>query len=102
MCIRDSRHTFSKRTIYLDEDSWNVVAIDAYDHEGKLMQFQEGHLMDNTNVQATSTQPEIIYHLNSGRYFATAMQNEGRPYDQTVSFSDRHFEPNTVQKQASK
>nr|MBV6630077.1 DUF1329 domain-containing protein [Oceanococcus sp. HetDA_MAG_MS8] len=98
----DNRHTFSKRTIYLDEDSWNVVAIDAYDHEGKLMQFQEGHLMDNTNIQATSTQPEIIYHLNSGRYFATAMQNEGRPYDQTVSFSDRHFEPNTVQKQASK
>ncbi|MEN8720423.1 MAG: DUF1329 domain-containing protein [Oceanococcaceae bacterium] len=98
----DNRHTFKKRTFYIDEDSWNVVAIDNYDHEDKLMQFQEGHLMNNFNVQATSTQPEIIYHLNSGRYFATAMQNEGQPYDQSVSFNDSHFEPNTVQKQASK
>lgn len=98
----DQRHTFAKRTIYLDEDSWNVVAIDNYDHEGKIMQFQEGHLVFNHNVLAASTSPEVIYHFNSGRYFTTAMMNEDQPYDQTVSFTDSHFEPNTVQKKASK
>lgn len=98
----DNRHTFSKRTIYLDEDSWNIVAIDNYDHENKLMQFQEGHLMNNFNVLATTTQPEIIYHLDSGRYFGTSMINEGKPNDPTVSFGNRHFEANTIQKKASK
>lgn len=98
----DNRHTFAKRTFYIDEDSWNIVAIDNYDHENKMMQFQEGHLLNNFNIHATSTQPEIIYHLNSGRYFATAMQNEGKPYNIDVSFGKRHFEANTIQKKASK
>lgn len=98
----DQRHTFKKRRIYLDEDSWNVVAIDNYDQQDKLMQFQEGHLVLHTNVLATATQPEVIYHLNSGRYFVTAMANEDKPYDQTVSFSDSVFEAETVQKRTSK
>ena len=98
----DQRHTFSKRTIYLDEDTWNVVAIDNYDHEGKIMQFQEGHLLTAYNVLASSTLPEVIYHFNTGRYFVTAMINEDQPYDLTATFEDSDFEPNTVQKKASK
>jgi len=98
----DQRHTFKKRRIYLDEDSWNIVAIDDYDQQGKLMQFQEGHLVPYFNILAATTQPEVIYHLNSGRYFVTAMINEDQPYDATVSFSDSSFEAETVQKRTSK
>ncbi len=98
----DQRHTFKKRRIYLDEDSWNVVAIDNYDQQDKLMQFQEGHLVMHTNILAATTQPEIIYHLNSGRYFVTAMANEDKPYDLTVTFNDNVFEAETVQKRTSK
>ncbi|AXQ31330.1 DUF1329 domain-containing protein [Solimonas sp. K1W22B-7] len=98
----DQRHTFKKRRIYLDEDSWNIVAIDDYDQQGKLMQFQEGHLVPYFNILAATTQPEVIYHLNSGRYFVTAMINEDQPYDATVSFSDSTFEAETVQKRTSK
>ncbi|MDM4771807.1 DUF1329 domain-containing protein [Solimonas sp. SE-A11] len=98
----DQRHTFKKRRIYLDEDSWNIVAIDDYDQQGKLMQFQEGHLVPYFNILAATTQPEVIYHLNSGRYFVTAMINEDQPYDATVSFTDSTFEAETVQKRTSK
>lgn len=98
----DQRHTFKKRRIYLDEDSWNVVAIDNYDQQGKLMQFQEGHLVAHSNILSAATQPEVIYHLNSGRYFVTAMANEDKPYDQTQTFSDNVFEAETVQKRTSK
>jgi hypothetical protein len=31
-----ARHIYSKRNFYLDEDSWNVVATEAYDQGGKL------------------------------------------------------------------
>src|SRR5260370_41820618 len=30
------RHAYSKRTFYVDEDSWAIVEADAYDPEGKL------------------------------------------------------------------
>jgi hypothetical protein len=98
----DQRHTFKKRVIYFDEDSWNIVAIDDYDQQDKLTEFQEGHLIQYFNILAATTQPEVIYHFNSGRYFVTAMNNEDQPYDQSVTFSDSDFEANTVQKKASK
>ena len=98
----EMRHTFKMRRIYVDEDSWNVVAIDNYDQQGKLMQFQEGNLVTYYNVLATTTQPETIYHLNSGRYFVTAMGNEDQPYDNTVSYPSNFFEANTIQTRASK
>ncbi|MDD3765120.1 MAG: DUF1329 domain-containing protein [Nevskiales bacterium] len=98
----DQRHTFKKRTIYLDEDSWNIVAIDDYDHQDKLTQFQEGHLVPYYNILAATTHCEVIYHLNSGRYFVTAMINEDEPYDASVSYTDNDLEANTVQKKASK
>lgn len=96
------RHTFKQRRFYIDEDTWNVVAIDNYDQQGKLMQFQEGHLVSYNNILAHTTQPEVIYHFNSGRYFVTAMINEDQPYDATVTFPSNYFEANTVQNRASK
>jgi len=98
----EQRHTFKKRTMYFDEDTWNIVAIDDYDQQGKLLQFQEGHLIQYANVLAATTQPEVIYHFDSGRYFVTAMNNEDQPYDQTVTFSDDDFSADTVQKRTSK
>ncbi|QHS10454.1 DUF1329 domain-containing protein [Sinimarinibacterium sp. NLF-5-8] len=98
----ETRHTFKKRRLYIDEDTWNVIAIDDYDHQDKLMQFQEGHLVIYYNMLSATTQPEVIYHLNSGRYFVTALINEDEPYDSTVSYPANFFEANTVQKRTSK
>jgi len=98
----DQRHTFKSRRFYVDEDTWNVVGVDNYDQQGELMQFQEGHLVTYYGVLAHTTQPEVIYHFNSGRYFMTAMGNEDQPYDNTVTFASNYFEANTVQNRASK
>ncbi len=98
----DQRHTFKKRVLYFDEDSWNIVAVDDYDQQGKLLQFQEGHPIQYRDVLAVTTQPEVIYHFDSGRYFVTAMNNEDKPYDNTVVLKDSDFEADTVQKRTSK
>ena len=45
------------------------------DKRDQLYQFQEGHYIWGSNIQAGTTIPEIIYHFDSGRYFVTAMQN---------------------------
>ncbi|MGB0220140.1 MAG: DUF1329 domain-containing protein [Sinimarinibacterium flocculans] len=98
----NQRHTFKTRRIYLDEDSWNIVAIDNFDHEDRLTQFQEGHLVPYFNNLSATTHVETIYHLNSGRYFVTAMINEDEPYDGSQSMADSSFEASTVQRKASK
>ncbi|MDT0496213.1 DUF1329 domain-containing protein [Algiphilus sp. W345] len=96
------RHTFKRIHFYLDEDSWNIVARDNYDHQDQLMQLQEGHLIFATNVLTTATVPEVIYHFNSGRYFVTAMANEDQPIDASVDYDDIYFEASSVQQRVAK
>jgi len=95
-------HTFKKRRFYIDEDSWNIVAVDNYDKRDQLYQFQEGHFAFAYNLLAGFTAPEVIYHFNSGRYFVTAAFNEDKAYDLTASFNDDYFSASTVQKMTTK
>lgn len=95
-------HTFKKRVFYIDEDSWNIVAVDDYDNRDELYQFQEGHLVFAYNILAASTIPEVIYHFNSGRYFITAAINEDKPYDLSATFSSDYFTSSSVQKSSTK
>ena len=95
-------HVFKKRRFYIDEDSWNIVAVDDYDNKDQLYQFQEGHLVFAHSLLAASTIPEVIYHFTSGRYFVTAMANEDKPNDATVSFKPGYFESTNVTKMTTK
>ncbi len=97
-----TNHTFHKRRMYIDEDSYYPSAIDNYDSRGELMQLQEGHTIYAYNVQSVGGVPEVIYHFNSGRYFVTAMANEDAPNDFSVEFRDKDFEPSAVVKRATK
>jgi hypothetical protein len=97
-----TNHTFKKRVMYVDEDGWNIVAVDNYDARDALYQFQEGHYIVSPNVLAGSTVPELIYHFNSGRYFITAAANEDKPNDLSVTYDDSFFEAASVQKRTTK
>jgi hypothetical protein len=97
-----TNHTFHKRVFYIDEDGWNIVAVDDYDSRDQLMQFQEGHYIVAYNILAGSTVPEVIYHFNSGRYFITAMANEDKPNTFEVNFPPNYFDPNAAQKKATR
>ncbi len=95
-------HTFKRRTMYIDEDGWNIVAVDAYDTRDQLYQFQEGHYVPAANILAGTTIPEVIYHFNTGRYFVTAMANVDKPNDLTVRFPADYFTANAVQKKTTR
>ena len=95
-------HTFKLRRFYVDEDSWNIEAVDCYDNKDQLYKFQEGHLVTTPSVQAATTVPEVIYDFNSGRYIVTAAFNEDQPYDLAVTPPDDDFTPGAVQKLTNK
>ena len=96
------RHTYAKRVFYIDEDSWDIVMVDCYDAQGGLFNFQEGMLTPQFNVLTAFTVPEVIYDFDSGRYFLTALQAQGRPNNYSAKFPDGYFTDQAVQQRATK
>jgi hypothetical protein len=62
------RHTAPKRTFYLDEDSWSVMAADDYDGQGKLFKYREGYLIPSYETGTCDVTSFVQYNLAEGRY----------------------------------
>lgn len=98
----DVNHLFKRRTFYLDEDGWNIVAVDCYDNHDQLWKFQEAAVVQYPPLRVTGGAPELIYDLQSGAYFVTAMSNEGEPNDYSVVYEDRYFSPQSLRRRATR
>ncbi len=99
--VRDGvRHNFAKRVFYVDEDSWSIAAVDCYDGRGEMWKVQEAHLITAPFVPTVTGSPEIIYDLQSTRYFVTALANEDKISDFHASFSDKEFQPSALKKKS--
>ena len=57
-------HLYSRRTLYVDEDSWQILAVDCYDSRGQLYRVQEGHVINYYDVPALWTALETVYDLS--------------------------------------
>ncbi|MGB0955061.1 MAG: DUF1329 domain-containing protein [Panacagrimonas sp.] len=95
-----TRHNFAKRVFYVDEDSWSIAAVDCYDGRGQLWKVQEAHLITAPFVPTVTGSPEIIYDLQSTRYFVTALTNEDKISDFKISYADSEFKPASLRKKA--
>lgn len=63
------RHIYSRRTFYVDEDSWNIVAADQYDGRGQLWRPGFAYLTQNYDVPAPISMTSGHYDLISGSYY---------------------------------
>jgi len=70
------RHIYKRRTFYLDEDSWQILAMDQYDNRDQLWRVSEAHAMNFYNVPAIWTALEVHTDLQAGRYLAMGMFSE--------------------------
>lgn len=71
------RHTFPKRVIYLDEDTWMMLSADLYDAQGKVWRVQESYPYVAWELPACVYQGYVGYDLNVGRYMADNMPQGG-------------------------
>lgn len=62
------RHIYSKRTYYIDEDSWAILAVDMYDDSGKLWRTQYTNVFPTYNVGGINVDTYITYDLSKGVY----------------------------------
>jgi hypothetical protein len=67
------RHIYTKRTFYLDEDSWTAVAADQYDARGQLFRSSFAFQSQSYDVQAPFDTTFAIYDFNSGAYNITGL-----------------------------
>lgn len=90
-------HRFGKRVFYVDEDSWNIVVVDNYDHDGQIWRVQEGHLVPDYAMQTATCAPLLTYDLKDGRYFAGRLLGEEAPPLYNVPMKESDFLPANFQ-----
>jgi hypothetical protein len=92
-------HLYSRRTLYVDEDSWQILAVDCYDRRGQLYRVQEGHVINYFELPNLWTTLELVMDTSNGRYLALGLQNEEpRSYDFTIKRSPADYQPNALQR----
>ncbi|MEI8323987.1 MAG: DUF1329 domain-containing protein [Betaproteobacteria bacterium] len=85
------RHMAPKKTVYLDEDTWQAVVGDDFDAQGKIWKSKEIPIVPIWELgacQALATQ--VFYDLSSGRYVV-----DNTPYDTSKDFKfmSEHNDP---------
>jgi hypothetical protein len=78
-------HVYKRRTLYVDEDSWQILVVDCYDTRDQLWRVQEGHVIEYYDVPSLWTTLELVMDLQNRRYLALGLVNEEpKTYDFTI------------------
>lgn len=88
-----ARHIYKRRTFYLDEDSWQLVVVDAYDNRDQLWRVSEGHAMNYYSVPSIWTSLEVHTDLQAGRYLAIGLNSESPPYNFDIERTLEDYTP---------
>ena len=94
-------HPYGKRRFYLDEDSWQILAVDLYDKNGNLTGLQENHPISYYDVPMFGSTLETIYDFKGKRYFADGMDNNEPMYDFNAKLSPRDFTPQALRREGN-
>ncbi|ACJ29540.1 Conserved hypothetical protein [Shewanella piezotolerans WP3] len=87
------RHIYKARTFYIDEDSWQVSVADLYDNRDELYRVAIAHGLNYYEVPTQWSTLEVFHDLQSRRYIAMGLDNEGRMYDFDAKLSEGNFTP---------
>lgn len=84
-------HPYGKRRFYLDEDSWQILAVDLYNQDGELIGLQEAHPISYYDVPSFASTLETIYDFKGKRYFVDGLDNNEPMYNFKVTLKRGDF-----------
>ena len=98
------RHVYSKRVLYLDEDSWGAAVVDQYDGRGELWRGSQAYLKNYYELPTTWTALDTYHDLQAHTYSVQGLDSEERG---SVDFSqpspgDGGFTPAAMRRKASR
>ena len=88
-----SSHLYSRRTFYIDEDSWQALAVDQYDGRGQLWRVSEAHCINYYDALTFWSTLEVHTDLLAGRYLAIGLDNENKMYNFTLKRTPQDYTP---------
>lgn len=94
-------HPYAKRRFYLDEDSWQILAVDLYDKDGRLSGMQESHPISYYDAPMFGSTLETIYDFVGDRYFVDGLDNNEAMYDFNAPLSPRDFTPQALRREGN-
>lgn len=94
-------HPYAKRRFYLDEDSWQILAVDLYDKDGGLSGLQESHPISYYDVPMFGSTLETIYDFKGSRYFVDGLDNNEPMYDFNAPLGPRDFTPQALRREGN-
>jgi hypothetical protein len=92
-------HLYSRRTLYIDEDSWQILAADQYDGRGQMWRVSEAHCINYYDAQVFWSTLEVHLDLQNGRYLAIGMDNENPMYDFNLKRTPADFTPDSLRRE---
>jgi hypothetical protein len=88
------KHPYRRRVLYVDEDSWQILAVDCYDADDRLWRVQEAHAINYYNLPAFFASVEVVHDLRSGRYAVFGLEDDpARSYDFGIRRSAQDYQP---------
>ncbi|MFK8012465.1 MAG: DUF1329 domain-containing protein [Marinicellaceae bacterium] len=73
---KNKRHIYSKRRFYVDEDTWQVVAADQYNKQGKLWRVSLSYTKFFEDMPGVFPVVNVFHDLSSLQYHVMGLQNE--------------------------
>ncbi|NQD91518.1 DUF1329 domain-containing protein [Pseudomonas sp. CrR25] len=98
------RHIYSKRTLYLDEDSWQIAEVDQYDTRGELWRVSIAYLKNYYNLPTTWSAVDVFHDLQARRYNVMNLDSEESgttDFNQPVP-SDQYFKPSELRRRGTR
>ena len=99
-----ARHIYSKRTLFLDEDSWQTAVVDQYDGRGELWRVSIAYLKNYYDLPTTWSALDTFHDLQARRYHVQNLDNEE---SSTIDFSqpipdDGYFKPAALRRRGTR
>ena len=91
-------HLYSRRTFYVDEDSWQILAVDQYDSRGQLWRVSEAHCINYYDALTFWSTLEVHTDLQAGRYLAIGLDNEEKMYDFSIERDPGDYSPDSLRR----
>ena len=94
------RHVYSKRVLYLDEDSWGAAVVDQYDGRGNLWRVSMAYLINYYDRPTIWTGLDVYHDVSSRRYHVQGLANEESEF---LSFDKaipdlKYFKPSALRR----
>jgi hypothetical protein len=92
-------HIYKRRTLYVDEDSWQILLVDQYDNRDQLWRVSEGFSINYYDVPMFWTTLEVHTDLQAGRYLAIGLDNEYGMYNFDIERSLEDYTPAALRRE---